>query len=85
MFDKAVFRPSVGGWYIAGQTTVFSGLNGDVPVPGDYDGNGTWDKAVWRKGVGGWYTSGQTTAFLGLSTDIPLPLPQATSCNFFTP
>ena len=31
--DEAVFRPSVGGWYINGQPTTFFGLNGDIPTP----------------------------------------------------
>ena len=33
------------------------GPGGDVPVPGDYDGNGTTDIAVFRNGQ--WYVKGQ--------------------------
>jgi alpha-tubulin suppressor-like RCC1 family protein len=71
--DIGVFRPSVGGWYIQGQTTVFHGLPGDIPVPGDYDGDGDTDRAVYRPAVGGWYIQGQTTVFHGLPGDIPVP------------
>ena len=51
----------------------FFGLNGDVPVPGDYDGNGTSDIGVFRRSVGGWYVIGQPTRFLGVSTDLAQP------------
>ncbi len=27
----------------------------DVPVPGDYDGDGKTDYAVWRQDTGYWY------------------------------
>ena len=39
--EIAVFRPSVGGWYVDGAAPVFYGLSTDVPVPDDYDGDGT--------------------------------------------
>ncbi len=51
--DIAVFRPSVGDWYIANSSTQqFSayhwGQATDKIAPGDYDGDGKTDIAVWR-------------------------------------
>jgi hypothetical protein len=71
--DVGVFRPSVGGWYLQGQDTVFFGLPGDIPVPADYDGDGITDRAVFRPAVGGWYIEDQPTVFYGLSGDVPVP------------
>jgi len=48
-----VFRPSNGTWYIRNSLTgldqglVWGGV-GDVPVVGDYDGDGKTDAAVFR-------------------------------------
>jgi len=83
--DFAVWRPSVGGWYILSSSTgnplptTFWGLSGDIPVPADYDGDGKTDIAVWRPSVGGWYILSSSTGnplpttYLGLSGDIPVP------------
>ncbi|HET9954792.1 MAG TPA: VCBS repeat-containing protein, partial [Polyangiaceae bacterium] len=62
--DRAVFRPSDRNWYLnfsaqglffptqglGPQPAVHFGEPNDVPVPGDYDGNGTTDLAVFRPG-----------------------------------
>ena len=51
--DLAVWRPSDGNWYIMGQqgsqqTTFHWGQNGDIPQPGDFDGDGKTDFSVYR-------------------------------------
>ena len=67
--NLAVWRPAEGNWYVmdsaSGQTKVQQwGQRGDVPVPGDYSGDGRADFAVWRPAEGNWYVmdsaSGQT-------------------------
>ena len=58
--DLAIWRPSTGSWWVlgsgtAGYTTQSWGMNGDVPVPGDYDGDGKTDFSVFRRTSGEWY------------------------------
>jgi len=67
--DRGVYRN--GAWYVEGQPTAFFGLAGDIPVPGDYDGDGDIDRAVYRNGA--WYVDGQATVYLGLANDVPVP------------
>jgi len=64
--DRAVFHPQSGVWsWVADRnlpwfvkTTTGStqwGGPGDIPVPGNYDGDGKTDIAVWRPADGRWY------------------------------
>ena len=75
-----MFRPSDGNWYFHfSRQAQFGGIhwgqNGDIPVPGDYDGDGRDDIGVFREGT--WYINGSSDSIppypFGLATDIPIP------------
>ena len=84
--DRAAVRPRATGTSTASPTP--SGASStDIPVPGDYNGDGTTDLAVFRPGSGStqgyWYINGITNTQWGISTDIPLSLPYAVRHVFF--
>jgi subtilisin-like proprotein convertase family protein len=61
--DMAVYRPSIGTWFIlrtedAQTIEIPFGVSTDIPVPGDYDGDGRDDVAVYRGGT--WWIFGST-------------------------
>ena len=81
--DLAVWRPSSGVWYVynlvtAAWTSYGWGNSSDIPVQGDFDGDGKTDFAIYRPTDNNWWitTSGNSsyysTAF-GASGDIPVP------------
>ena len=63
--NLAVFRPSIGRWFLTGQPPIDWGVAGDMPVPGDYNGDGIRDVAVFRPSNGTWFINGGAT--LGLA------------------
>lgn len=81
--QPTVWRPVNGVWYVlpkllSSPTTTQWGLPGDIPVPGDYDGDGVIDFAVYRPSSQLWFILPSTThvfyaAQWGLSGDMPVP------------
>jgi hypothetical protein len=82
--DIGVYRPSTGQWFILRSRDgtlqqVQWGATGDIPVPRDYDGDGTTDIAVYRPGTGVWYVQRssdgavQEVQWGGAAGDIPVP------------
>jgi hypothetical protein len=56
-----IFRNSVGNWYLDYNNTgtvdksFHFGAPGDIPITGDWDGNGIDGTAVFRPSTGYWY------------------------------
>jgi hypothetical protein len=81
----ATWQPETGRWtytdagFAPQYYTVFwgSGALGDVPVPGDYDGDGVTDTAVFRQPTGTWHVNtkklGTISFEFGASGDKPVP------------
>ena len=74
--DIAIYRPSSGMWYILlstmgverrgypwGAVGYAWGAGDDIPVPADYDGDGTADIAVYRPSSGHWFILKSSTSF----------------------
>ncbi|MBK7708248.1 MAG: VCBS repeat-containing protein [Acidobacteria bacterium] len=56
--DIAIYRPSLGQWWLtrstAGIVAVTFGVSTDKTVQGDYTGDGKADIAIWRPATGEW-------------------------------
>ena len=82
--DRAVYRPAAttGTWHVLQSATNSStqrayGARDDIPVAGDYEGDGRLNYALWRPPNGTWYIlladgSTRDVAF-GQAGDIPVP------------
>lgn len=87
--DLTVWRPSSGVWYVMGsadgvlQAAAAWGMAGDVPIPGDYDGDGKTDFAIYRPATtpsqpAYWYilksSDNSFNAYpFGTMSDVPVP------------
>lgn len=70
----AVFRPASGLWAIRGLTRIYFGGSGDLPIPGDYLGEGTAGAGIYRESSGLWAIRRITRVYFGGPGYIPAPL-----------
>ncbi len=80
--EYAIFRPSDGNWWVFNSSTntyfvTKWGINGDKPVPADYDYDGITDHAVYRPSTGTWWILRSSDRSymevkFGIASDIPL-------------
>lgn len=69
----AVYRGGSGQWFAPNQPPQQFGLPGDVPLNGDFDGDGVIDTCVYRPSTGQWFVQGQGVIQWGLPGDVPVP------------
>ena len=74
--DSLWFAPATGG---GGAFQIYFGATSDIPVPGDYNGDGKTDAVIYRPSTGLWYGPQTGAAViviqmnLGQAGDIPIP------------
>lgn len=69
-----VFHPATGLWSTPNNTALATyGQPGDIPVPGDDNGDGLRDVAVFRPSTATWYVCGIQTTHFGAAGAVPVP------------
>ena len=94
LIESACIRPSTGTWIWINSSTgaitsVVNGLSTDLPMLGDFDGDGKADPAIFRPSTGLWFvlrsSTNYTTSFglaWGTSTDTMTPHVSASNPYF---
>lgn len=67
-----MWRPASQTWYLGGVAITPFGAPGDIPVAGDFTGDGTADLATWHPSDGTWIVLGAGSSPEGQAGDVPL-------------
>jgi len=70
--DPRIFREESGLWAVRGLTRVYFGGASDLPVLGDYTGEGTIRIGIVREASGLWAIREATREYFGGVGDIPV-------------
>jgi hypothetical protein len=68
-----IFRPTSGLWAIKDTTREYFGATNDIPIYGDFSGDGTKDIGIFRPSSGLWAIKGVTRAYFGGPNDKTVP------------
>ena len=69
-----MLQSTTGSWFGVNWGGGYPPFN-DVPVPGDFDGDGITDIAVWRPAEGSWFVRGSSNGFMLLRSGAPGDVP----------
>ena len=70
--DLGIWRPASGEWWVINNQGSYVaqqwGMNGDIPVPGDFDGDGKTDFSIFRPSTNQWYVINSSNGATGAMT-----------------
>jgi hypothetical protein len=79
--DIVIWRPSSGTWFVLQYSTSYYtnqglmvqwGTNGDIPLLGDFDGDGHDDFIIWRPSTGAWFILKSSSGYNPASASVIL-------------
>jgi hypothetical protein len=73
MWEVAIYDVDKAKWIASKRYSGKHGIDSDIPVQGDYDGDGKTDLAVYERATSTWKVKGQFELEFGEAGDVPVP------------